>query len=176
MKALDPAAWRRLTTLYGPLVYGWARRAGLRGEDAADVTQEVFRAVAARARQLRHDRPGDTFRGWLWTITRRRWADRRRRAVLPLDPGRDPDDVAADTDAPGLDEAEFRSHLIQHVVPSLRGGFHESTWRAFWKHVVEGRPAADVAAEEGVSVAAVYKAKLRVTAHLHKELGDLVAD
>src|SRR5690606_12959139 len=49
VKALDPTAWRQLVTLYGPLIYGWARRAGLRGEDAADVTQDVFRAVAAGA-------------------------------------------------------------------------------------------------------------------------------
>src|SRR5687768_5002943 len=80
VKALDPAAWRRLAALYGPLVYGWARRAGLRGEDAADVVQEVFRAVAARAAQLRHGGPGDSFRGWLWTVTRNKlrdfWRDR----------------------------------------------------------------------------------------------------
>jgi RNA polymerase sigma-70 factor (ECF subfamily) len=41
---------------------------------------------------------------------------------------------------------------------------------------VDGRPAAEVADELGVSVAAVYKAKLRVLAHLHAELADLVAD
>ena len=45
VKANEEPAWRRLATLYTPLVYSWARRAGLQTEDAADVVQEVFRAV-----------------------------------------------------------------------------------------------------------------------------------
>lgn len=75
VKALDPGAWQQLATVYGPLVYGWARRAGLCGDDAADVTQEVFRVVATRPQQLQHGRPGDTFRGWHWTITRNKVRD-----------------------------------------------------------------------------------------------------
>src|SRR5690349_18372378 len=48
-------------------------------EDAADVAQEVFRTVAARIQDFRRDRPGDTFRGWLWTITRHKIGDHLRR-------------------------------------------------------------------------------------------------
>src|SRR3954468_20516933 len=75
VQSRDPEAWRQLAALYGPLIYGWARRAGLPAEDAADVTQEVFRAVVTAAPQLRHGRPGDTFRGWLWTVTRNKLHD-----------------------------------------------------------------------------------------------------
>src|SRR4051794_11675033 len=74
-RAHDPAAWQRLVALYGPLVYSWARRGGLRAEDAADVVQEVFRALVAHIGNFRQDRPGDSFRGWLWTITHNKVRD-----------------------------------------------------------------------------------------------------
>ena len=49
VKGRDADAWRRLVKLYGPLVYDRSRQAGLQAEDAADVVQEGFAAVAAPA-------------------------------------------------------------------------------------------------------------------------------
>lgn len=49
----DPEAWRRLTTLYGPLVYRWARQSGMQPDDAADVMQEVFQAVTLNLAKFR---------------------------------------------------------------------------------------------------------------------------
>lgn len=65
----DPEAWRRFTRLYGPLVFHWRRQQRLSDHDAADVMQDVFVSVA-RAVSSYEDRPGSTFRGWLWTVTR----------------------------------------------------------------------------------------------------------
>jgi RNA polymerase sigma-70 factor (ECF subfamily) len=171
----DVDAWERFVRAYSPVLYGWAKHMGLRHDDAVDLVQDVFAVLVQKLPEFDYD-AHKRFRGWLWTVTRRRWIERRRKAVLPLDPGRNPDDLPAAAEEPPLVEADFRAHLLRHVVPTMRGNFQESTWRAFWKHVVEGRSVAEVAAEEGLSVAAVYKAKLRVTAHLHKELADLVAD
>ncbi len=70
--------------IYSPLVYGWVRKAGLREDDAADVVQEVFRIVAGSIERFRNDRPQDTFRGWLLTITRneiRGWFRRRAKLI-----------------------------------------------------------------------------------------------
>src|SRR5438105_4437335 len=75
----QPRAWEQLVDLYAPLVYHWCRRAGLGSEDTADVFQEVFRAVAEHVAAFRRDRPGDTFRGWLRTITRNKLRDHFRR-------------------------------------------------------------------------------------------------
>ena len=44
-----------------PLVYRFARRRGLQEADAADVTQDVFRAVARSIRQFDYDRRRDRF-------------------------------------------------------------------------------------------------------------------
>src|SRR5262249_61285976 len=56
--------------LYTPLLYRWCAGSGLRGADADDVLQEVFRAAATHLDGFRRDRPGDSFRGWLRVITR----------------------------------------------------------------------------------------------------------
>src|SRR5262245_13672085 len=74
----QPAAWEQLVDLYAPLVYHWCRRAGLGAEDTEDVFQEVFRAVARALADFRRDRAGDTFRGWLRTITSNKIRDHFR--------------------------------------------------------------------------------------------------
>src|SRR2546429_459226 len=78
-RANQPAAWEQLVDLYAPLVYHWCRRAALGPEDTADVFQEVFRAVARNLSDFRREREGDTFRGWLRTITRNKVRDHYRR-------------------------------------------------------------------------------------------------
>src|SRR5690349_2186455 len=80
-QAHDERAWARLVDLYGPLVYHWCRRAGLRAEDSADLVQEVFRSVYSGLGGFRKDRPQDTFRGWLWTISRNKLRDHARRRL-----------------------------------------------------------------------------------------------
>src|SRR5262249_34024756 len=75
LQADGAAAWDRLVTLYAPLVLHWCRGGGLREQDVADVFQEVFQAVAAHVANFRRERQGDTFRGWLRTITRNKVYD-----------------------------------------------------------------------------------------------------
>jgi hypothetical protein len=65
--------------LYGPIVYGGCLHAHLRPEDAADVGQDVVGAVARKVAHFRRDRPGDSFRGWLWTITSHKICDFRKK-------------------------------------------------------------------------------------------------
>jgi RNA polymerase sigma factor (sigma-70 family) len=171
----DADTWARFVRTYSPILYSWAGRMGLRHDDALDLVQEVFAVLVQKLPDFRYD-AHQRFRGWLWTVTKRKWVEGRRRRALPYDPTSVVEDAAAPASAFEFEEAEFREHLIRSVVPSLQGNFQDSTWRAFWRHVVDGRPVAEVADEVGVSVASVYKAKLRVLAHLHAELGDLVAD
>ena len=41
----DALAWNEFVGIYGPLIYAFARKHGLQDADAADLTQEVLRAV-----------------------------------------------------------------------------------------------------------------------------------
>jgi RNA polymerase sigma-70 factor (ECF subfamily) len=182
VKADDAAAWDRLVTLYAPLVLHWCRRWDLQEQDAADVFQEVFQAVARHIRGFRKERAGDTFRGWLRTITHNKVQDHFRRL------GREPGGVGgtdallrlAELPAPAVPEDEARAEvqaergLFHRALSLIRGDFAEHTWQAFWRTAVEGRCAKDVAAELGMSPGAVRVAKSRVLQRLREELGDLM--
>jgi RNA polymerase sigma-70 factor (ECF subfamily) len=178
-RSADAGAWDRLVALYGPLVLHWCRHGGLRPEDAADVFQEVFQAVAAHLGGFRKEREADTFRGWLRTITRNKVRDFFRRQ------GREPGAVGgtdahrrlAQLPAPaeeGPDGAEAERGLFRRALDLIRGEFEERTWQAFWRTTVAGQAAKDVAADLGMSPGAVRVAKSRVLHRLREELGDLM--
>lgn len=172
LKATEPQAWHRLARLYAPLVYRWCRGRGLQGADAEDVVQEVFRAVHARIADFRRERPGDSFRGWLWGITWNKLGDHFRRAARPdaRGGGEGLDRLPADGPPPS---APGGTGLYRRAVEHVRGEFGENTWQAFWRVAVEDQPPAAVAADLGLSVNAIYLAKSRVLRRLREELGDL---
>jgi RNA polymerase sigma-70 factor (ECF subfamily) len=169
-----------LVDLYAPLVYRWCRRAGVRADEAPDVLQEVFLAVATHIEDFRRDRPGDTFRGWLWTITRNKTRDRlRRRKHEPEARGgssaderlcRIPDQPPSTDDAAlhSTDDAEVAHRVVELIRPEVE----DRTWRAFWRLAVDGQPGREVAAELGMSLRAVYQAKYRVLQRVRQELDE----
>lgn len=168
VKALDPAAWHQFAVLYGPLIYRWARRAGLHNEDAADVTQDVFRAVAVGAPHIHHGSPGDTFRGWLWTITRNKLRDFwRGRADRPVAAGgtdaRELLLLVANGDLESRPDFPAESEgLIRRAIELVRTEFEPRSWDAFWRVTIEGHAAGDVAQELGMTTNAVYIARSRI--------------
>ena len=177
LKARDATAWQRLSELYGPLVYRWARQAGMQDSDAADVTQEVFHAVSLGIVSFRQDRPGDTFRGWLWGITRNKLlVEFRRLATQPgLADERSLQDLAARLpESPRDDLQADVSAVAGRAMALIRSDFEPSTWQAFEQTVMQGRAPADVAADLGLAIGSVYTAKCRVTARLRQELRDLL--
>jgi RNA polymerase sigma-70 factor (ECF subfamily) len=182
LKAKDRDAWHRLVRLYGPVLYSWCRHAGLNAADAEDVGQEVFGAVAAHIDRFRRDHPGDTFRGWLWTITQNKLRDHWRRG------GGRPEAVGGSTAQQALlqipqeqsgDSAECdlsleAASVLHRALEMIRSEVQERTWQAFWRVTVEGRAVSDVAAELDLKPGAIYVAKSRVLRRLREELGDLL--
>lgn len=183
VRADDTAAWDRLVTLYAPLVLYWCRRWDLQEQDSADVFQEVFLAVAKHISGFQRERKGDTFRGWLRTITRNKVLDHFRRL------GREPGGVGGTdaqlrmsalpapqqpTDEPTPADDQAERGLFYRGLDFIRAEFEPKTWQAFWKTAVDGRATADVAAELGMSPGAVRVAKSRVLHRLREELGDLL--
>lgn len=182
VKSRDAEAWRCLVYLYGPWVYAWCRRAGLQRADAKDLAQEVFWVVARNLAAFRRIEGKGSFRGWLWGITRNKIADHfRRLAAHPQAQGgtdaqqamaQVADQVPSDTDATS-DPADHQ-RLARRAMELARAGVEDRTWKAFWRVVVDGQPAAEVAAELGVTIKAVYEAKYRLVKRLREELGDLM--
>jgi RNA polymerase sigma-70 factor (ECF subfamily) len=175
----DQDAWRRLVHLYQPLVVRWCSHWGVRGLDADDVGQEVFQAVAVGLDNFRRDRAGDTFRGWLRGITRNKLLDffRRRenqpQALGGTDAHRRLQEVA-EQPLPE-DSADDLGGLYRRALELVRGEFEDKTWQAFWRVAIDGQTPAEIAADLGVTPAAVRKAKSRVLLRLRQELGDLIS-
>jgi RNA polymerase sigma-70 factor (ECF subfamily) len=178
LRRADPGTWQRLARLYGPLVYGWCRKRGLPAVDAEDLLQEVFLVVAARVADFRREKPGDTFRGWLWGITRHKVGDwlRRRKREAQAAGGSDAARRLAELPEPDVPEEEpdggRSAGLCLRALELIRPEFKEQTWQAFWQVTTGGRDPAAVAAELGMSRNAVYIAKARILARLHEVLGE----
>ena len=77
--ARDDQAWSQFVDLYAPVVYRYARRQGLQEADAADLTQEVLRAVARSVGRQGYDPGRGSFRNWLFTLARNRVCNFRTR-------------------------------------------------------------------------------------------------
>jgi RNA polymerase sigma-70 factor (ECF subfamily) len=179
VQANDQVAWQRLVSLYSPLVYRWCRQAGLQAADAADVGQEVFRAVARKVQDFRRDRADDTFQGWLRVITRNKLHDfaRRLRPESQAVGGQDLQQLpGAASSTPDFAEnlAEDTRLLFQRALELMQTEFEPRSWQSFWRVTVEDQPPEDVARDLGTTVNAVYLAKSRVLRRLREEFADLL--
>jgi RNA polymerase sigma factor (sigma-70 family) len=171
----DERAWGEFAAIYGPLIGRLARRRGLQEADAADLTQEVFRAVASAIDRWDPDPAKGSFRAWLFRIARNLTVNFLvgRRRHPPGAGGTDIADLLESQPAPedsSAFDAEYRRQLFLWAAGRVRGGFSEAAWRAFWMTGVEGRPAAEVAEEVGTTVGTVYFHKSRVMASLRREI------
>ncbi len=132
-------AWPRFVRLYTPVLLAWARRLGLDGEDAADLVQDVFVRLLQVMPSFTYD-PSRRFRGWLWTVFLNQHRARLR-SRSPIEVRLLPDaDAAGPDEVADWVEQEYRRHVVSQAVRLMRGDFAETTWRACWELVVEGRP------------------------------------
>lgn len=170
------SAWREFMNLYGPVVYGFARKRGLQDADAADLMQDVMRSVASAIGQLDYNRQRGSFAGWLFTITRNKvfnfLSSRRNRPQAAGDTATNqmlnshPDA----NESSGTWEIEYQRRLASLAMDKIKAEFQENTWRAFWLTAVEGVAASDAGQQIGLSPGAVYVAKSRVLARLKDEV------
>lgn len=170
----DEAAWTLFVDLYVPLVYGYLRKRGLQNADAADLSQEVLGAVAGAVGRLEYDPRLGSFRNWLFTIVRRKLSNWRAGQGNRIGGSGDPSAHHLLEQCPAPEQEaewafEWERQRFAWACEQVRRDITESTWQAFWRTAVDGQRGKQVAAELGLSVAAVYLARSRVFARL-KEL------
>lgn len=177
----DAMAWRELVDLYAPLVAHWCRRCGLDANDAADCMQDVFASVAMTLDCYEPRAASGTFRAWLWTISRNKVRDLiRKKSRHPSATGGSTAwqalaNVPAESEIPDAEPtgAEQLNELVRRGVEQVRGEFESQTWQAFWRTAIDGIPTAVVAAELGVTPAAIRQSRSRVLRRLRQQLGDV---
>jgi RNA polymerase sigma-70 factor (ECF subfamily) len=171
----EEESWSRFVKLYTPLLFSWARRIGLQEPDAADLVQDVLTVLVQKLPEFRYDQ-SKSFRGWLHTLTLNRWRELRRRspAAPAVGGAANLDELPCPANDEAFWEQEYRQHLVGRALQLMQADFQPTTWKACWEFVVSGRPAAEVAAELGVTLDVVYSAKSRVLRRLRQELEGLL--
>jgi RNA polymerase sigma factor (sigma-70 family) len=176
----DEPAWAEFVEIYEPLVYRLARRKGFQHADAAELTQEVLLAVASAIDRWEPDPARGKFRTWLFRIARNlmiNWLAREERHPRASGDSR-VRDLLDQQPAPGgedssLFEEEYKRQAFRWAAEQIRGRFHETTWKAFWRTSVEGEPIKQVADTLGITAGAVYIARSRVMARLRQTIEGL---
>jgi RNA polymerase sigma-70 factor (ECF subfamily) len=168
-------AWKRFVDLYTPLIFFWARKLGLQEPDAADLVQEVLALLVQKMPAFVYERQG-SFRGWLRIVLRNKWRERQRGRNRASPPGGAAalEDVADSDEGLDVTEAEFQRELTRRALELMQSEFQPNTWKACWEHVAEGRQAADIARELGITVNAVYLATSRVLRRLRQEFAGIL--
>jgi RNA polymerase sigma factor (sigma-70 family) len=173
----DEQAWVEFVEIYEPLIFKLARQRGLQDADAADLVQEVFRAVAVAVSRYDPNPAKGSFRGWLSTIARNLIVNLlRTRKRQPQGSGQTEiiklleEQPAPECEESAIFDEEYRRSLLTWAVERTRHEFAEPAWQAFFQTAVEGRPPRDVARSLGMTLGTVYQYKSRVVARLRREI------
>ena len=177
----DDASWRTFVDLYAPLIYRYCRLRGLQDADAADVGQEVLAQVAQSIRRFEYQPERGRFRDWLGTVTRNkvvRFLEVQGRPARGAG-GSSSDGVLDAVGDPGGDsawDAEFHAHVLRTALERIRPRVERTTWEAFHRVWVEGKPPLETARELGIAIDAVYLAKSRMLRRLREEVVAIAED
>ena len=169
----DHEAWRRFYDIYRPMVTGFAARRGMSEQAAEEVSQDTLRAFWESHSQGRFDRSKGGLRNWLFTVAKRRMADRwkpskeRRRADLTdgsaiLNRAEAPDNEAAVWDR------EWQNAVHRRCLAEARERFESRTIQAF-ELLCEGVSPEEAARRLGISRGAVDSAKYRIMRFIRTE-------
>lgn len=170
-------AWSEFRQRYAPVVAGFARKLGVRAQDVDDVIQDVFLGFFSVSPTFVYDPSKGRFRGYLKTVTTR---SIRARVGKLLKINTVPLDQVAD-DAPPLEDSwdqSWHEQILRRAMHAVRADYaaHPKTFEAFELNVIRRQAAADVAAQLGMSVNSVYKAKERISAALRAKVHQIESE
>jgi RNA polymerase sigma-70 factor (ECF subfamily) len=174
----DEGAWVDLSRLYKPLIYGYLRRQSVPEAEQDDLVQEILIAIVRGLPEFEHSGRRGAFRAWLRTIAHNHscnfWRSPARRTstfgdamaeetLLRLE---DPDDSLH-----RFWDEEHDHYVLRCLLELIELEFEPATVCAFRRVALEGASGAEVAAELGVTLAAIYAGRSRVLKRL-KELSE----
>ncbi len=174
----DSAAWHEFTELYEPLIYGIGRRHGLQPNDASDLVQEVFTAVATSIERFEPNQGLGRFRSWLFRVARNH-ALMQIRKLGRLPTAQSDMHQVLSAESAGSDhefDIAFRRRAFRWAARRVRDSVKPTTWESFARTAINGELAQDVAADMGIDVGAVYLARSRVMSRLRKMVENVSAE
>lgn len=176
----DATEWRRLQEIYQPLIRVWLSRVPALGDEADDLTQEVFLVVIRELPRFERLREG-SFRTWLRRVTVNRVRtfskQRGRRPAAGQSDGTE--GFLSQLEDPASDLAkewdrQHDAHVFQTLLASIESDVSPTTWEAFRRTAVDGQSTSQVAAALKTSENAILIAKFRVIKRLRAEAAGLI--
>jgi RNA polymerase sigma-70 factor (ECF subfamily) len=175
-------AWTVFQVCYRDLILGWCRRYGLDPHAAEDLTQEILIKLVEALPNHEHKPDRGRFRSWLRTVVQNVLTDHARRRRRRLEFGGRGGSTALERlgNLPGPEAVEELSVAVDdrtsaweaEVLDRIRARVEPKSWSAFCQRMIDRRPAAEVAADVGLSVGAVYKAADRIKRMVLQECRD----
>ena len=165
----DPDAWLRLESTYDGLVRSYLRKQAMAhgyhhfDNYVDDVVQTVWIKLFSSTDGHPYDRSRGRFRTFLYTVTVNALNDffrRERRHVKGRREMPEPDGMSASEPDEAEWDAEYKQAVLNSVLEQMRDELLSSNparWESFAKYTLGKQSAAEVAAELGISVAAVYQ-------------------
>ena len=196
----DTESWREFFNMYKSSIAGLAMKGGLNSVEADEVLQETMLAVSKGIGTFDYNRAEGSFKGWLFTITRRAMYRQLRKrgpagerstssrsktpqmesvTVHPSDSQVEAPDGAGDELAslpdttPGLEqhfEKEWRQALLALALKRVCQQVKPKQFQMFDLYVTQQLPMSKVTRMLNVNAAQVYMAKLRVSALLRQAI------
>ena len=180
LQGISQERWTDFLFLYEPLLLHWMRKKGVPDRDVDDVLSESWKSIYKGIGNFDRGSGKGTFRGWLRTIVERRAIDYfRKQKRIDVEVSGGTEKILNQATAPVQksadaieDEEAALNEVRARAMELVKGKTKQKTWDMFWMSAVDNVPTADIAAEFGVSSAAVRVAKQRVTKRLKEAMRD----
>jgi RNA polymerase sigma-70 factor (ECF subfamily) len=162
--------WERFVKLLTPVLFLGAQRMGFGAKEAAELAQQSLLEIYRRLPEFGEEHP-QTFRQWLQLILLNQ-GHSRQRPFKPTTKGQGPGTLQPNDLL--FTATEFRRNLVGRALELMEPEFQARDWKVFQAYALDGKPAARVAAEAGVSPGTVRAVKFRVLYRLRQELSGLL--
>jgi RNA polymerase sigma factor (sigma-70 family) len=162
-------AWKEFHGLYAPMIVGFCRKLGLSDADMEDVVQDVLMGFFSKAPTFVYDPSKGRFRGYLKVCTqhaaqRRLRSERRQQADQSVD----------SMDEPSVDHLwndVWESELLRQAMVQLKKEMGDTkAFQSFERYVMLEQPADKVAADLGMHINSIYRAKEQIVRTLQERL------
>ena len=167
----DQEAWTEFVRLYGPLIFHFARRRLPQDEDAADVMQEVLKAVIRGSYQ----RPKGRFQKWLVTVLLNKIRNFHTSPARRLEVSGSDEAIERLEQEPSKDEEEEwdrdrERHLFHAASERVQARANPHHWEVFVRTALQNQPGQEVAVALNISLTNVYAIKSRLMKEIKEEI------
>jgi RNA polymerase sigma factor (sigma-70 family) len=174
----DSEGWKEFFDTYRRSIHSLAMRCGLSRTESEEVVQETMVIVAKEMPSFNYDRSLGSFKGWLFTITRRTVSRQfKKREPEAAQRQGDRDVLLKMPEHAGGFEAQWeqdwRNNMLDLAIDRVRRRIKPRQFQMFDLYVTQSLPMEQITQILNVNAAQVYMAKLRVSSAIRHEVSRL---